>query len=90
VTPSEAAMNHLASMGIAEPDLVVGKVQEFEWGWTVHVNTAEFWESHDPMKMLVGLSPVFVSRQLRCQLFATGLSFERMCEQFAAECGVAK
>lgn len=84
--PSQAAMNYLASVGVSDLDLAVGEVREHDWGWTVHVNTATYWKTKDPMTMLVGLSPVFVSHQFRCKTFATGLSFQQMCEEFALEC----
>ena len=86
MTPSDAAMNHLSSIGVTSPDLAVGIVEEFDWGWSVHVNSSEYWATRDPMKMFIGLSPVFVSKQLRCRTFPTGMSFKEMCSEFAREC----
>jgi hypothetical protein len=84
--PSEIAMSYLASEGVDCAKLAVGKIAEFDWGWSVHINAAEYWETKDHYKMLVGLSPVFVSRQARCRLFMTGMSYEEMCSEFAREC----
>ena len=85
MTPSEAAMNYLISIGVETSGLSIGMVQQFEWGWTVHVNSLEYWKTRDLMDMLIGLSPVFVSQQLHCKLFPTGMSFEEMCTEFANE-----
>ena len=79
-------MTFLASRGMDCSILAVGLVREFDWGWTVHINAAEYWETKDNRKMLIGLSPVFVSRKAHCRLFMTGMSYENMCSAFASEC----
>lgn len=79
-------MSYLASRGMDCASLAVGGVREFDWGWSVNINTAEYWKTKDHYKMLVGLSPVFVSRRPHCRIFMTGMSYADMCSELAREC----
>jgi hypothetical protein len=79
-------MTFLSSQGVDCATLAVGLVKEFDWGWSVHINSADYWATRDPFKMLVGLSPVFVSRSFQCRSFPTFMSYEQMCSEFAKGC----
>ncbi len=78
-------MSYLRNSGVDCSNLEVGDVREFEWGWSVHVNTPNYWKTRDMMSMVIGLSPVFVSIAGSCMTYPTGLGYEEMITRFVAE-----
>ena len=86
-SPAEIAMEHLKSSGVECSNLAVGNIEEFDWGWVVGVNTPEYWETKDMAAMVIGLSPVFVSRSGHYETFPTGMGFDEMIKQFSEEHG---
>jgi len=84
--PSEVAMAFVSKSGMDCSKLAVGYVREYDWGWSVHINSAEYWATKDPHKMLVGFSPVFVSRTFQCRVFPSYMPYEKMCSEFSKSC----